>query len=295
MFAVTIALIILSFAVFSFNNVCVLKIILSKRLRRKVSHIAICSLLFSHDLQGLIVIPAFALKRLERQDHGIYCDIFRFSYMLTNYGACISLLLITMDRVFAVFYPLKHRVKWTIKKTLYSICLGWLYVLCLCLVPFFTTRNKEPCSYKPQKSWTTFMLSVNTLVPFLIMNISYVMIYVKIKRSYKKLQNCSSMRTRSQRKHLKTTLYIVISFLVCWGPSFIYYFTLAVCKSCQNKFQLTTGSESMLRFFMKFLTFIDGITAPLIYCVLNKTFRNDAIRKKSEITTLRNKKTVSSR
>ena len=116
MFAVAIALIILSFAVFSFNNVCVLKIILSKRLRRKVSHIAICSLLFSHDLQGLIVIPAFALKRLERQDHGIYCDIFRFSYMLTNYGACISLLLITMDRVFAVFYPLKHRVKWTIKK-----------------------------------------------------------------------------------------------------------------------------------------------------------------------------------
>ena len=290
--AVTIALIILSFVVFSFNNVCVLKIILSQRLRSKVSHIAICSLLFAHDLQGLIVIPAFALKRLERQDHGINCDIFRFSYMLTNYGACISLLLITMDRVFAVFYPLKHLVKWTIKKTLYSVCLGWLYVLCLCLVPFFTPRNKDSCLYEPQKSWTIFMLSVNTLVPFLIMNISYVMIYVKIRRSHKKLRNSSSIRTRSQRKHF--ALCSVVSFLLCWGPSFIYYFMLAVCKSCQNKFYLSTGSESMLTFFMKFLTFIDGVTAPLIYCVMNKTFRNDASRKKSEITNLRNQTVVSS-
>ena len=293
MSAVTIALIILSLVVFSFNNVCVLKIVLSKRLRKKVSHIAICSLLFAHDLQGLIVIPAFALKRLERQDHGINCDIFRFSYMFTNYGACISLLLITMDRMFAVFYPLKHYVKWTIKKALYSVCLGWLYVLCLCLVPFFTPRNKGSCLYKPQTSWTIFMLSFNTLVPFLIMNISYIMMYVKIRRSHKKLRNCSSMRTRSQRKHFKTALSIVVSFLLCWGPSFIYYFILAVCKGCQNKFHLTTGSERILTFLMKFLTFIDGVTAPLIYCVMNKTFRNDAGRKKSEITTMRNQTIVS--
>ena len=281
MSTIVIILILLAITVFSCNLFCILNIAFSKHLRR-ASHIAICSLLFAHLIQGLFVIPSYAMKRAKFGYEPVICDVFRFSYLLTNYGACISLLIVTLDRLVAVVYPLKYSVNATMKKMMYILCLCWIYVICLCVIPFFTAKAKSSCSYGPTKEWTLFMLTLNTLIPFIVIFISYILIFSRTKKAFKSRNTERARRCQSQRKFLKTTVLIVLSFIFCWGPSFVYYFLQAVCQTCLADLYRREDIEKIVTFLMKVLTFVDGIIAPLIYCFMNTRFnaeRQKALRR----------------
>lgn len=181
MSSIIIILIMLSVIVFLCNISCVTNIIYSRQLRR-ASHIAICSLLFAHLIQGVLVIPSYAMKRSTMNYQKTICDVFQFSYMLTNYGACISLLLVTLDRLFAVLYPLQYSLRVTETNIISVLCVCWLYVLSLCMIPFFTVTTEKSCTYSPRKEWTIFMLIFNNFIPFVIILVSYIMISAKIKK-----------------------------------------------------------------------------------------------------------------
>ena len=268
---IVIILILLSIIVFFCNLFCILIIIFSKHLRR-ASHVAICSLLFAHLIQGLVVIPSYAMKRAEIGHERVICDTFRFSHLLTNYAACISLLLVTLDRLVAVLYPLKYIVHATITKMMCILCLCWFYVLCLCVIPFFNKKVKHFCLYSPSEEWMIFMLTFNTLVPFVVIFISYKLIFSKTKKALKSRNTEKCQRYQSEKKILKTTVLIVASYIFCWGPSFVYYFLQAICKACLADLYRREDTEKIITFLMKVLTFIDGILAPLVYCFLNTNF-----------------------
>ena len=281
MSTIVIILILLSIIVFSCNLFCVLNIAFSKHLKR-ASHIAICSLLFAHLIQGLVVIPSYAMKRAKFGDQRVICDVFRFSYLFTNYAACISLLLVTVDRLVAVMYPLKYSVNATMKKMMYILCSCSVYVVCLCVIPFFTAKAKSSCSYGPTKEWTIFMLTFNTLIPFIVIFVSYILIFSRTKKAFKSRNTERARRHQSQRKVFKTTVLIVLSFIFCWGPSFVYYFLQAVCETCLADLYRREDIEKIITFLMKVLTFVDGIIAPLIYCFMNTRFnveRQKALRR----------------
>ena len=290
MIMIVIILILLSIIVFLCNLFCILNIIFSKYLRR-ASHVAICSLLFAHLIQGLVAIPSYAMKRAEIGHERVVCDTFRFSYLLTNYAACISLLLVTLDRLVAVLYPLKYSVHATRTKMMYILCLCWFYVLCLCVIPFFNKKVKRSCLYSPSEEWTIFMLSFNTFIPFVVIFISYKLIFSKTKKALKLRNTERCRRYQSQNKILKITVLIVASYILCWGPSFVYYFLQAICKACLANLYRREDTEKIITFIMKVLTFINGIFAPLVYCFLNTKFnaeRQETIRrlKKSTIQLL---------
>lgn len=268
---IVIILILLSIIVFLCNLFCILNIIFSKHLRR-ASHVAICSLLFAHLIQGLVAIPTYAMKRAEIGHERVVCDTFRFSYLLTNYAACISLLLVTLHRLVAVLYPLKYSVHATMTRTIYIFCLCWFYVLCLCVIPFFNKKVKRSCSYSPSDEWTIFMLTFNTFIPLVVIFISYKLIFSKTKKALKSRNTERCRRYQSQKKILKTTVLIVTSYIFCWGPSFVYYFLQAVCKTCLADLYRREDIEKIITFLMKVLTFINGIFAPLVYCFLNTNF-----------------------
>ena len=269
MSSIIIILVILSVIVFLCNIFCIMNIIYSRQLRW-ASHIAICSLLFAHLIQGVLVIPSYAMKRSTMNDKKTICDVFRFSYMLTNYGACISLLLVTLDRLFAILYPLRYSLRVTVRNIISVLCVCWLYVLSLCMIPFFTVTLDRSCTYNPRREWTIFMLIFNTFIPFVIVLVSYVMIFAKTKKTYKVKTKKRTGQFHSHKKFLKTTVLIVVSFIICWGPSFVYYFLQSVCQTCLGDLTRQEDVENIMTFLMKVLTLVDGIIAPLIYCFLNR-------------------------
>ncbi|XP_066919163.1 alpha-1A adrenergic receptor-like [Clytia hemisphaerica] len=276
---VVIILIFTSILVAFLNLFCLTIMIYTKRLH-KATHMAISSLLVAHFLQGILVIPSYAVKRAKiSTDHRI-CDVFRFTYFLTNYASCLSLLVISLDRCFGVLLPLKYKVFITQKRMLIWLCAVWCYVLALCLIPF-APNDKTKCKYHPTKSWTLAMLLGHTMVPFFIILCCYVIIFSKIKDvlQQRRTQSERCMRTLARRKQWdksKTTIIIVAFYIVCWGPSFVYYTALMLCPDnmCFTEKYLKSDAEEYVTFVMKLLTFIDGIIAPLLYCFNNASFSN---------------------
>ena len=257
------------------NIYCVTILIRSKKIRSP-PHMTICGLLLGHALQGMFVIPCYAAKKSGIYKNTIVCEIFLFSYLLTNYWCCLSVLVITIDRFIGVQFPLKYKIWVTTKRLSRVLFCVWLYVLILCLIPFAPSDSKA-CKYNPQKQWVITMLIVNTLIPFIIVMILYIFIFKKIKMVLKgkrySTMNLTESRSKKELKRAKITFFIVATYVVCWGPSVFYYILQTLCpKICFHKHFHDSKTEEVVNFLIKFLTFVDGLIGPLIYCCASRNF-----------------------
>ena len=304
--------IFLSVAITVLNSGC-LFVLLSRKKQRPASSLLLASLLIIHIIQGVIVIPFYTVKRWDIEGEPV-CSIFRFSYLLTNYLSCITILLISLDRFVAIRFPLHYRVRAINSFVLKVMAASWLYVLALCLIPFW--NSDDECIYNPSKIWSVVMLSWNTFTPFLII----IVIYSYISRkSFVFVRNCERRRCRqkgerpprqkrrsviSMRAFLskefgaaKVAVLITVSYIICWGPSFMYYMLKSTCKHCFSKSFKDSLTEKNLNYAMKILTLVDGLAAPTIYCLRNMDVVNRGRRSLRSFTqsmsrTLTSRRTV---
>ena len=269
---IIVILIITALLVTFVNLFCITVICYTKRLH-KAAHLAISSLLLAHLLQGLLVIPSYAVKRSKITTDHIVCDLFRFTYFLTNYASCLTLVLISLDRCLSVIIPLRYKIWITQKRMLIWISGTWIYILCLCIIPFVLGDHTK-CSYHPSKAWTLVMLLGHTMIPFIIVLSCYAIIFSKVKIVLQQRQTQRRLARRKQWDKSKTTIIIVFFYILCWGPSFVYYTTLMLCPKdvCFTDEYLNSDREGHVTFSMKYLTFADGIIAPLLYCFSNQSF-----------------------
>ena len=302
MLLIVMILIISAILVSSLNAFSIAVIIHCKKLH-KTSHIAILSLLLGHLIQGLVVLPVYAYERSDVAKMKATCSVFRFTYLFSNYICCLSVLIISLDRYSAVQYPLKYKANFTCKLMTRILVVMWVYVCAMCFIPFIP-HDVEKCKYNPQKEWVLIMLFGHTMLPFFLIIFCYTVIYKKIisvlRRRDPKSSACQLQESpradatrkrvlsvRNQLNKTNVTLIIVVAFLVCRGPSFIYYLLLTVCKeTCfhrhfykmfSNNYDESLEKET-IGFFIKFFTLVDGFLSPLIYCTKNRTFNTERRR-----------------
>ena len=252
------------------NSYCLIITWKCKKLH-KPSNIAICSLIFAHLIQGVVVTPLYVLKRAF-ESSSLICASFRFSYMFTNYASCLSLLVVTFDRFMYIKFPLKYRAYSTVKRMLVVLLCVWVYTLGLCLIPFAYPTDQS-CSYNPSNTWTASMLICNTLVPFLIIFIFYMMIFRKAFLIQKTKRLNRNLKVTYVNKSIRVFL-IIFCYVICWGPSCVYYLLESLCYlTCFNSNYHSTAAVNYVTLTMKLMTFIDGLTAPVLYCIGNQGFQ----------------------
>eukprot|EP00794_Sanderia_malayensis_P000212 gene212-828_t len=204
------------------------------------------------------------------------CDAFRFSYMTTNYAAVISLLLITVDRLCAVKWPMFYKLSVKAKQMIVAVIMLWAYVLVLCIIPFFTSKNSE-CTYNPTKQWSIAMLSANTFLPMLIIIVCYAVIFFTTRRQESTARTGQNHMARALRI-AKISVAVVLAFIICWGPSMVYYFLSLTCPKCFASSFKGSELKNVLNFVMKSLTFVDGLLAPLIYCMVHQGIKSGIVK-----------------
>lgn len=258
------------------------------------------------------------------------CDGFRVTYMMTFYLAVFSVFLITIDRFVAVFFVMRYQelVDW--KRVIYFIIGVWVYITLLCLIPFLnfgqknenddfmnidvnsdmktnatilinhrdsanSTKNLKKdggvqCHYNQSKLWTTLMLSVNCLVPYIAIVILYQLITYKIHQMETKTKamtsssayddNMTSSESKAKefsrsKKITKVSMILSIAYMVTWSPSIVYYILWSVCPdTCFSRDYKSSNAENYVSFSMKYLAFLDAIASPFIYCMLSERFRH---------------------
>jgi len=282
---------LLSLSVVVISLVCMVVLACTEKLRKKPSSVFVMNLLITHLVQGLIVLPAYAIRKSYILPEGYYyslgCDVWRLGYMLTFYGTCINVMLVAIDRLIFVQFALSKRIKLE-RRTCVKICsISWIYIGLLCLVPFLPIRRSfalkgSKCSYNQPAEWSVFMLIGNCAIPFLVISVCYSRIIAINRKRFNSIQTQITRRTsdrsiRMQEKLNKLTIRITLLYAITWLPSIIYYSIITIRTNTFSKEFYTSSLESVIVFVNKFVTFFDAVFAPLVYCYHSTEFK-DAFR-----------------
>ncbi|XP_031548703.1 octopamine receptor-like [Actinia tenebrosa] len=222
----------------------------------------------------------------------------------TSTASIVNLTAISIDRFYAITSPFKYPVNVTKKRVLVCIFLVWLYALAVSVIratPLFG------------KWYTFFIASASFFIPLPVMIFCYVCIFrvariqaVKIRKLdtinaqiielNKKLDKetngdletlCTTtkkgrpiLKTQisfyrqrralsSEIKAAKTLAIVMGAFIFCWGP---YIITLLVDRSCP--LCIPRSRLGTLARIVKWLHYSNSSLNPIIYTLLNRTFRN---------------------
>ncbi|XP_012562195.1 beta-2 adrenergic receptor isoform X1 [Hydra vulgaris] len=302
---------VLSLGVVTVNFICLVIVRASKKMSNRPSIHFIINLLIVDLLQGLFVIPIYAIRKLNTQSRfwdSVICSSFRFLYMLTYYMSIFCVLLIALDRYIATTFVFKYKTLIKVKTVRIIITATWVYVTALCLIPFFKTSTQSDndfCIYRQTDAWTITMLILHCFVPYLVILYFYKSIFKHIRDIEKESgrtddTSLSDGATFSQhnvstfnginaiylsiknkkripentRNILKISVFISICYAICWTPSVIYYVLSTFCREkCFSKTYMNSVNQTYLEFVIKYLGFLNSLAAPMIYCFTVKEFR----------------------
>ena len=284
------------------NSFCLHVIRTSNQLLKKPSTLFIVNLLVLQLIQGIIVIPSYAMYRAHIGSNllqRLLCNTFKYSYNVTFYGTCLGVLLTSIDRFLAVYWILTYRKGVTRSRVLHSIVLTWFYVLVLNIIPFLEIGHKDikpphVCGdYNPQRSWTILMLCVNTALPYILMILCYKYVVSKVKfyETRARQRNSTSfdvtldnqdvitIKKKYVAKHKKITklaCILSIAYALLWTPSIIYDGLLHACIKCFPQSYMQSNWFIYVEFIIKYIAFFNALAAPVIYCFYQKEFRKSA-------------------
>ena len=189
------------------------------------------------------------------------------SWAFQAFGSCVSVLflaLISLERVYAVFRPLRHRVT-SARAYIFSIVVVWVAGLCIGGLSLLTVYHS--------KVDAVYALATGDVLLFFCLVIicaSYLSIRSRLYATTPPLQVFHRRSTRNQNLSLSKTFTVVVAVsLIFWLPGFLVYAVNAFCREC---FSVT------LLWFVNALHLANSMVNPFVYSFRMKIFK-DALKK----------------
>ena len=238
-------------------NLLVLLVIWRKPCLRNNAVYLLAFLAVSDVMVGLAVQPlfvAYTLQVLFNQVPSCFVMVAYdvLSFLLCFWSAATSLIL-TMDRCVAVLYPYKYGALVTVPRLVSGVLFTWLAWAMYVFSRFFGANGR------------TFALvrSSTFLVSILVTTVVYVKM-VLISRKHEGAIAAQEVFTENQRsmvrerKALKTAVYVVGAYLVCYLP-------LTVCLQMFFIVVPPKQTRFVLAHWCTTLVFLDSLLNPVIY------------------------------
>ena len=137
--------------------------------------------------------------------------------ILFSFTSVLFLVLISLERVFALIWPLRHRVTST-KVYIYSVVIVWLAGIAMGVSGFIALLGIYEFMY--------FVVGAAVIIGFSLITIcvSYLSIRKRINNRTPAIDKAQSRISAEKNTKLSKTLFIVIgAYVVLWVPSVIWY------------------------------------------------------------------------
>ena len=231
----------------------------------------------------LTVIGAFALQRHTGFNKISYDTFFGMSLILHATFACISvyfLVLISLERAFALIWPLRHRVA-SIKVYINSVVIVWLVGTAQGVLIFLALNEDIKMEYSEVCGGFLIYFSLGTIC------VSYLSIRKRLNNRNCYINTTQNRQTLEQNIKLSKTFFTVIcASVVCLAPSVSFYIV-----SCFHP-ALFAG---FLKYIFVMLNQSNSLVNPMIYSFRMPIFRKTLkqLKKRIKIPRPSSKYTVS--
>ena len=259
----------------------------SQRKHKRISNIPMIWILVANILIGSFPLPVYGLKKYGFEDPQVashVCDAWRYTYFSTIHLAMSSLLLMTVQKILILTFPLRYQQILTARRTNLVYATAWIVLLFFDLIPFFPVSeyDREFCHYKIKKDWAVAMNILTMAIPLpIIIGCYCYMVYLAFVQ-YVRIQKTSTFSAKPRSKtrlwsEVKATRKVALitgAYIVCWTPSTLYYLLNWLCPSCfPENFE---PHKTWIQFFFKLGVMFHAIITPIIFCLQSNEFRKDA-------------------
>ena len=217
----------LEVAVIIIGNVFTIYIFWTQRFRLKRTCLLLINLAVADLLIGITEAVALVIHRIPRTEirpGETRSPMWAFQAS----GSCASVMflaLISLERVYAVLWPLRHRVTNT-RSYIYSIVVVWVAGLCIAGLSLLTVYHSQVDTMYATVATDSFIF-----ISLVVICASYLSIRSRLHRSTK-LQ-LGNERSTEQNLRLSKTFYIVVGVsLLLWLPAFVVYAIKEFCWQC---------------------------------------------------------------
>ncbi|XP_014245551.1 adenosine receptor A3 [Cimex lectularius] len=265
------------------NTLVILAFKREKRLRRLTNYY-IVSLAIADLLVGLLGIPCALLSKVGLPKQLYLCLTTLSLLVLLCTISIFSLVAVSVDRYWAILYPMAYARNVTSKTAIYIICLCWVLGTIVGFLPLLGWNNGMAID-SPQCHFTEVMdynflvfLYLATIVfPALLMAAFYAHIYSVVLKQLRQMVTINGMTgggsmlrvlgaaRKRDVKATKNLSIIVLFFVLCWFPLYTINFIQAFCPMCQVP-ELATNSCIIL-------SHLNSAGNPLLYAYHLTDFR----------------------
>lgn len=192
-----------------------------KRTSLLLINLAVADLLVG--IGEVVVLVIYRIPRTDIRSSTVWWSVEAF-------GLCVSVMflaLISLERVYAVCWPLRHRVT-SFRAYIFSVVIVWVIGLCTTGLSLLTVYHENVD--------TVYSVASANFLPFMSLIIicaSYLSIRSRLYATTPDLQDGQRRSTRVQNLRLSKTFYIVVAVsLIFWLPGFVVYTINAFCLEC---------------------------------------------------------------
>ena len=246
------------------TNVLTIAAFTQKRLRRP-PHYLLISLACADFMVASISVPMYicvtlgVVKLTLRSRAAIW-----FFDFLSGMASIFTLASISLERLFAMGWPLRHRITPPIAYAVF-ITVPWVFALVVASLPLFDMFRLLPHLFMFQ------VILASCFFPIVVTIIAYIALWFKVKTS----DATGHERSREKDKRLAITLVIAsIIFPFTWLPYTIVLSVINLCMECVFSNMKLFSSLSMICMFMHLA---NSFLNPSVYILRIPEFRG-AIR-----------------
>ena len=264
------------------NCLTLLFMMLNRRMRT-IPNMFVASLAVSDLLIGVFIVAPLSIPTLVTSHwpfNNTTCQFQGYVVGMLAAASIHTLVLMAVNRYYRIVKPTKYRRYFTKKKTLIIILVSWFYSICAPLIYVFSgTRivflpSKFFCFFLIEKgAFVAYGVPLYIGIPACVIVYCYFRIFTTVRNHNSNFHlsgNPISSVYVEEVKVARTLLIIVVFFDLCWIPILAIDFVDTISQ------RYIFPSEVYVAY--TFLATISSALNPLIYGVMNKSFRRNYLK-----------------
>ncbi|KAL7840620.1 hypothetical protein AOLI_G00259430 [Acnodon oligacanthus] len=220
------------------------------------------------------------------------CKLFQFVSESCTYSAILSITALSVERYFAICFPLRAKVLVTRGRVKGVIVLLWTVALCsagpiFALVGVEHENGTEPWETNEckateraiQSGLLTLMVWVSSVfffLPVLCLTVLYSLIGRTLWKRKENPMGPVSSRDKTNKQTVKMLAVVVLAFVLCWLPFHVGRYLFS--KSSEANSPLITQISEYCNLISFVLFYFSAAINPILYNIMSKKYRVAACR-----------------
>jgi len=235
------------------SNSLSIAVLVKGRFRKRSLYLLI-DLAIADLLVGLFAVPIYMITVIS-EDKFMPRVVFDSVDMFTGLSSIFTLTVISLERLFAISRPLRHR---QLSSHSYAIAIATPWILSLAVTSVRVLQHYSIVAN--HQIFTVITISLSTSL--LITCTSYCLIW---RKQTSRIQN--GVRARTEARMSKILFLITGTFVLTWLPFKVLLVVVNMCVPCSRKML------AVVVFVLKLLQFSNSFINFLIYCLRMPDYR----------------------